>query len=67
MARKPSANAKPKRRPKPKRNRTDPAQSERFIEAARIAGMDETGEIFERAFEKIVSKKSLTPCDSKGG
>lgn len=55
MARKPSANAKPKRRPKQKINRSDPAQSERFIEAARNAGMDETGEIFERAFKKIVN------------
>ncbi len=54
MVRKPSANAKLKRRPKPKRNRSDPAQSERFIEAARIAGMDETGETFEAAFKKIV-------------
>jgi hypothetical protein len=54
MARKPSASAKPKRRPKPKTKRRDPAQSERFIEAARKAGMDETGETFERAFEKIV-------------
>jgi hypothetical protein len=54
MARKPSANAKRKRRPKPKINRSDPAQSERFIEAARNAGMAETGETFERAFEKIV-------------
>jgi hypothetical protein len=32
MARKPRANAKPKRRPKPKIKRSDPAQSERFIE-----------------------------------
>jgi hypothetical protein len=54
MARKPSANAKPKRRTKPKINRRDPAQSERFIETARKAGMDETGEIFEAAFKKIV-------------
>lgn len=29
-------------------------QRERFIEAAREAGVDETGEAFERAFEKIV-------------
>jgi hypothetical protein len=52
MAKPPSA--KPKRRPKPKINRNDPAQSERFIEAARKAGMDETGETFETAFKKIV-------------
>jgi hypothetical protein len=54
MARKPSANAKPKRRPKPKIKRTDKDQSERFIEAARKAGLDETGEIFEVAFKKLV-------------
>jgi hypothetical protein len=57
MARKPSANAKPKRRPKPKTKRTDKSQSERFIEAARNADMDETGESFERAFKKIVPPK----------
>jgi hypothetical protein len=62
MARKPSASAKPKRRPKPKTKtkRRDPAQSERFIEAARKAGMDETGKTFERAFEKIVPPRQLS-------
>jgi hypothetical protein len=55
MARKPSVNAKLARRPKPKINRSDPAQSERFIEAARNADMDETGETFEAAFKKIVT------------
>jgi hypothetical protein len=54
MVKKPGANAKPKRRTKPKARRSDPAQSERFIEAARKAGMDETGEIFEATFRKIV-------------
>lgn len=29
-------------------------QRERFIEAAREAGVDETGKEFERAFKKIV-------------
>lgn len=29
-------------------------QGERFIETARAAGVDETGEEFERAFAKIV-------------
>jgi hypothetical protein len=33
--------------------RTDPAQSSRFLEAAREAGVDETGEAFERAFDRI--------------
>jgi len=59
MARKPSANEKPNRRPKPKTNRTNPAQSERFIEAARKAGMDESGETFEAAFKKLVPPKSV--------
>jgi hypothetical protein len=59
MARKASANANRKRRQKPKINRSDPAQSERFIEAARNASMDETGETFERAFGKIVPPRQL--------
>jgi hypothetical protein len=41
------------RKPKPKPD--DPAQSKRFIEAAREHGTDETGEAFERAFEKVVT------------
>ncbi len=32
-------------------------QRERFIEAARKAGVDETGKEFERAFAKIVPPK----------
>jgi hypothetical protein len=32
----------------------DPEQFERFVEAARKAGMDESGEAFERAFGRIV-------------
>ena len=36
---------------------TDPAQSARFIEAARLAGVDETGEAFERAFARIAPPK----------
>jgi hypothetical protein len=58
MARKLSAAAKPKRRPKPKTSQRDPAQSERFIEAARNAGMDESGEVFEIAFKKIIAPKT---------
>lgn len=46
---------KPKARPKPKF--TDKAQSERFIETSRKLGVEETGEAFERAFEKIVPSK----------
>ncbi len=33
---------------------TDPEQFARFLEAAREAGVDETGEAFERAFERVV-------------
>lgn len=36
---------------------TDPEQFARFLEAAREAGVDETGEMFERAFESVVRSK----------
>lgn len=32
---------------------TDPEQFARFLDAAREAGVDETGEAFERAFDKV--------------
>ncbi len=32
---------------------TDPEQFARFLEAAREAGVDETGEAFERAFDRV--------------
>ena len=41
-----------------KGKRTDPEQSARFLEAAREAGVDETGEAFERAFEKVAAPTS---------
>jgi len=37
-----------------KRRSVDKAQSERFKEAARNLGADESGEAFRRAFTKIV-------------
>jgi hypothetical protein len=40
----------PKKKPPPP---DEKPQRERFIEAAREAGVDETGEAFERAFAKI--------------
>lgn len=43
------------KKPKPKPD--DPEQSKRFIDAARGAGVDETGKEFERAFKKIVPPK----------
>ena len=45
-----------KAKPKPKVNRKL-SQKERFIEAARAADADETGETFERAMQMITS-----PC-----
>jgi hypothetical protein len=39
---------------KPKPKLTDKEQSERFKETARELGVDESGEEFERSFEKIV-------------
>src|SRR3954462_2602916 len=48
MAQKP--NAEPKQK-------TDKEKSERFIEAARKLGVDETSKEFERLFEKVVPAK----------
>ncbi len=42
--------------PKPKPD--DATQSARFVEAAKAAEVDETGEAFERAFKTIVPEKS---------
>ena len=39
----------------------DPAQSKRFVETAREIEADETGEAFQRAFEKLVPPKPPTP------
>jgi hypothetical protein len=50
MGRKPKAGGS-------KAENTDPAQSERFLEAARQAGVDATGKAFKRAFEHVVSPK----------
>jgi hypothetical protein len=47
---------KPKAQPKAKF--TDKEQSERFVETARRLGVEETGEAFERAFEKIIPPKN---------
>ncbi|MBO6669610.1 hypothetical protein [Parvibaculum sp.] len=45
----PEKKAKPKKKPDRKLS-----QKERFIEAARAAEADETGETFERTIEKII-------------
>jgi hypothetical protein len=49
------AGAPKKAKPKPKL--TDKEQSERFKEAAREIGVDETGMAFEKAFKKIVPRR----------
>ena len=49
-----------KAKAKPKsdgRNGTEKSQSERFIEAARAIGVDESGEEFERALKKVAPPK----------
>ena len=40
---------------------TDPEQFARFLEAAREAGVDETGEAFERAFGAVVGIGRAAP------
>jgi len=42
-------------RPKPKPD--DPEQSARFVDAAKRAGVDESGEAFDKAFKKLVPEK----------
>lgn len=56
------AGIKPKHKPKPKR--TDKAQYERFLAAARKLGVDETGESFERVFQKIVPPRTAAKAKS---
>jgi hypothetical protein len=51
-----AAKAKAKAKPKPKVS--DKAQSERFIEAARELGIEETGDEFDRLFAKITHSGS---------
>jgi hypothetical protein len=50
------ATGREKRRKKPPK-RDNPAQSRRFIEAAKKLGVDESGEAFNRALDKLVPKK----------
>jgi hypothetical protein len=35
----------------------DPEQSKRFIDAAKKAGVDESGDAFDKAFKKIVPER----------
>lgn len=57
MAEKPKAGRTQKpTRPEAEKPETEKEQRERFIEAARELGVDETGEEFERLFKKVVAK-----------
>jgi hypothetical protein len=42
---------------KPKREKSDLSQFERFVQTARAVEADETGDTFEKAFEKLVPAK----------
>ena len=50
---------------KPKPQPDDKAQSDRFIEAARELGVDESGREFERAFEQLVPEKAVSRSPGK--
>lgn len=59
---------KPKARPSPKAVKAKPekkekSQRERFIEAAREVGVDETGKEFERLFERVMPSKRKSAND----
>ena len=51
------ATGKPKRRKRSKIKRTDPKQSARFIKAAQELGLDNAGDAFLRAMDKLAPKK----------
>jgi hypothetical protein len=54
----PIAKTKTRTKPKPpSRKVQDKAQYERFVEAAREAGVDEDPEVLDRALERIVPPK----------
>jgi hypothetical protein len=59
MAQRPKAKPKPKGR-KSTAGRTDEAQSERFIETARMLQVDETGEKFNRAMRALAPRKTAS-------
>jgi hypothetical protein len=59
MDRKPKARSPAKRPTKTKKAAREKPQRERFIEAARSIGVDETGREFESALKRIVQKRSF--------
>jgi hypothetical protein len=50
---------------KPERKPEDPAQSKRFIEAARQAEADETEEGADKSFKKVAPTKGLRKSSSR--
>lgn len=58
MDKKPKARSPAKRPAKAPKKKAEKPQRERFIEAARSIGVDETGKIFEKALEKIIRPKA---------
>ncbi len=64
MGKKPKAGGAPRKAQEPKLE--DKEQSERFIQAARELGADETGATFEKAFPMIVkSNRDQKPKGSE--
>lgn len=59
------AGEKGKRKKRKPIERTNKAQSERFIKAAKELGVDETGQAFERAIDALVPRKPAKPKRSK--
>jgi hypothetical protein len=59
MHSKPKARASAGKAKKPKD--TQKAQSARFVEAARIVGVDESGQEFERTIKKLIPPKTTKP------
>ena len=57
MAAKPKAGGSAQAPPKASKKAKEKSQRERFIEAAREVGVDESGDEFERALDQIVPPK----------
>jgi hypothetical protein len=58
MATKPKAKGSAQAPPKVPKKAKEKAQRERFIEAARAVGVDESGDEFERALARLVPSKT---------
>ena len=57
MGSKPEVRSTPKPQKTKKKKTAEKTQRERFIEAARAAGVDESGEEFERLFRRVAPPK----------